>query len=56
MDQELEEFADLIQAADRIVLFTGAGISTEFGHPGFSQPGRDLDQTNANRLLRFHAV
>ena len=39
MDQELRELARLIDAADRIVLFTGAGISTESGIPDFRSPG-----------------
>ncbi len=39
MDRDLEEFARLIAAADRIVLFTGAGISTESGIPDFRSPG-----------------
>jgi NAD-dependent deacetylase len=39
MQQDLEEFIRLIDAADRIVLFTGAGISTESGIPDFRSPG-----------------
>jgi NAD-dependent protein deacetylase/lipoamidase len=39
MDQDIKEFASLIEAADRIVLFTGAGISTESGIPDFRSPG-----------------
>jgi NAD-dependent deacetylase len=39
MDQDLKEFAHLIKSADRIVLFTGAGISTESGIPDFRSPG-----------------
>ncbi len=39
MDQDLRTFVDLIAAADRIVLFTGAGISTESGIPDFRSPG-----------------
>src|ERR1700679_3514652 len=39
MDQDLKDFASLIDAADRIVLFTGAGISTESGIPDFRSPG-----------------
>jgi NAD-dependent deacetylase len=39
MDQYLKEFAGLLAAADRIVLFTGAGISTESGIPDFRSPG-----------------
>ena len=39
MDQYLKELARLIEAADRVVLFTGAGISTESGIPDFRSPG-----------------
>ena len=39
MDQELRQLAHLIEAAERIVLFTGAGISTESGIPDFRSPG-----------------
>ena len=39
MDQELRQLADLIDAAARIALFTGAGISTESGIPDFRSPG-----------------
>ena len=38
-DADLEEFASLIDAADRVVVFTGAGISTESGIPDFRSPG-----------------
>jgi NAD-dependent deacetylase len=39
MDRDLREFARLIDAADRVLLFTGAGISTESGIPDFRSPG-----------------
>jgi NAD-dependent deacetylase len=39
MDQDLSELVRLIDAADRTVLFTGAGISTESGIPDFRSPG-----------------
>jgi NAD-dependent deacetylase len=38
-DPDLSHFARLIDAADRIVVFTGAGISTESGIPDFRSPG-----------------
>jgi NAD-dependent deacetylase len=38
-DADLEEFASLIDAAERVVVFTGAGISTESGIPDFRSPG-----------------
>ena len=39
LDAELTEFSRMIEAARRIVLFTGAGISTESGIPDFRSPG-----------------
>jgi NAD-dependent deacetylase len=39
MDQDVEALRNLIDEADRIVLFTGAGISTESGIPDFRSPG-----------------
>jgi NAD-dependent deacetylase len=35
----LEEFAERIRGSDEIVVFTGAGISTESGIPDFRSPG-----------------
>ncbi|GGB73601.1 MULTISPECIES: SIR2 family NAD-dependent protein deacylase [Henriciella] len=34
-----KQLADLIRAADRVLVFTGAGISTESGIPDFRSPG-----------------
>ncbi|HYZ21208.1 MAG TPA: Sir2 family NAD-dependent protein deacetylase [Rhodopila sp.] len=39
MDQALRELGLMIEDAERIVLFTGAGISTESGIPDFRSPG-----------------
>jgi NAD-dependent deacetylase len=39
MDAELRELARMIDNADRVALFTGAGISTESGIPDFRSPG-----------------
>ena len=39
MLDDLEELSRLIDTADRVVLFTGAGISTESGIPDFRSPG-----------------
>lgn len=41
-DRELETFRAMIGAAQRIVVFTGAGISTESGIPDFRSPGTGL--------------
>jgi NAD-dependent deacetylase len=39
MDTLIEQVADLIIGADKVVVFTGAGISTESGIPDFRSPG-----------------
>src|SRR5437868_11995005 len=39
IDQEIAELARLIARARRVVVFTGAGISTESGIPDFRSPG-----------------
>lgn len=39
---ELETFRSMIDAARRVVVFTGAGISTESGIPDFRSPGTGL--------------
>lgn len=38
LDELIEELADLIVGAERVVAFTGAGISTESGIPDFRGP------------------
>ena len=40
--KDVEALARLIDAAERIVFFTGAGISTESGIPDFRSPGTGL--------------
>ena len=39
MDADTAELRRLIEEASRIVVFTGAGISTESGIPDFRSPG-----------------
>lgn len=39
MTTEIERLARLIEESERIVVFTGAGISTESGIPDFRSPG-----------------
>ena len=39
VDTDLDDFAQLIDAAQRVVIFTGAGLSTESGIPDFRSPG-----------------
>ena len=41
-DQDLERFTEMVDAAQSIVFFTGAGISTESGIPDFRSPGTGL--------------
>ena len=36
---EAERLREMVDAAQRIVAFTGAGISTESGIPDFRSPG-----------------
>lgn len=38
-DAALRSFAELVEESQRIVIFTGAGISTESGIPDFRSPG-----------------
>ena len=40
--QDVEALARLVDGAERIVFFTGAGISTESGIPDFRSPGTGL--------------
>ena len=54
-DPDIAELAHLIDEARRAVVFTGAGISTEFGHSRFPQPRRHLDQNGADRFSDFIA-
>ena len=50
---DIAELRRMIDEAQRIVIFTGAGISTESGHSRFPQSRRHLDQDAADRFLRF---
>ena len=43
-DPETAHFRELLEAAHRIVFFTGAGISTESGIPDFRSPGGVWDR------------
>lgn len=50
MPAELEAFAELIENSRSIVIFTGAGISTESGIPDFRSPGGLWEK---NRPIEF---
>jgi len=39
LEKRIEEAADLVIESERIVVFTGAGVSTESGIPDFRSPG-----------------
>jgi len=39
LEQQIEEVADLVAKSDKIIVFTGAGVSTESGIPDFRSPG-----------------
>lgn len=50
VDEEIRKAARLIHDAERIVVFTGAGISTESGIPDFRSPGGIWSRYNADDL------
>ncbi|MEL0016379.1 MAG: Sir2 family NAD-dependent protein deacetylase, partial [Rhodospirillales bacterium] len=41
---KVDRLRELISAANRIVIFTGAGVSTESGIPDFRSPGGVWDR------------
>ena len=47
---KIEEVADIIAQSKKIVIFTGAGISTESGIPDFRSPGGIWDRFDPNEL------
>ena len=42
LDARIEAAAEMIVASRRLVVFTGAGVSTESGIPDFRGPGGDM--------------
>ncbi len=54
-DTELERLSDLLAAAQRVVVFTGAGISTESGIPDFRSPGGIWDKFRPIDFREFMA-
>ncbi|HCD27754.1 MAG TPA: NAD-dependent deacetylase, partial [Gammaproteobacteria bacterium] len=41
-EPQTKQLSELLEAANKIVFFTGAGISTESGIPDFRSPGTGL--------------
>ncbi len=44
MDEGIQALANLLRAATRVLVFTGAGVSTESGIPDFRSPGGIWDR------------
>ena len=61
MDEKIKKASDMIAKAKRVVVFTGAGISTESGIPDFRGPGGlwtkyDPDDFTIDKFLGSHAT
>jgi len=61
MDENINQVADMIAKAKKVVVFTGAGISTESGIPDFRGPGGlwtkyDPDDFTIDKFLGSHAT
>lgn len=54
--KHVEEIAQLVRNANRIVAFTGAGISTESGIPDFRSAGGVIDQLTNRRFTGEEAL
>jgi len=59
MSEETEKLAQLITGSERIIVFTGAGVSTESGIPDFRGPGGlwtkyDPEDFTIHRFLSSH--
>lgn len=50
MKEEIEQLAELVSGARRLVAFTGAGVSTESGIPDFRSPGGIWDRFDPNEF------
>lgn len=50
MEAELARVADLVCSSQRLVVFTGAGVSTESGIPDFRSPGGIWDRFDPNEF------
>jgi NAD-dependent deacetylase len=61
MDEKINKVANMIAKAKKVVVFTGAGISTESGIPDFRGPGGlwtkyDPDDFTIDKFLGSHAT
>jgi len=61
MDEKIKKAADMITKAKNVVVFTGAGISTESGIPDFRGPGGlwtkyDPDDFTIDKFLGSHTT
>ena len=61
MDEKINQVVDMIAKAKKVVVFTGAGISTESGIPDFRGPGGlwtkyDPDDFTIDKFLGSHAT
>ncbi|MEN6622458.1 MAG: Sir2 family NAD-dependent protein deacetylase, partial [Smithella sp.] len=57
MEKKITKVAQMIAAARKVVIFTGAGVSTESGIPDFRSPGGlwtrfDPDDFTIDKYLR----
>ncbi len=50
MSENVDKLASLIQQSQRIVVFSGAGISTESGIPDFRGPGGVWEKYDPNEF------
>ena len=48
--EPVDQTADWIRQSQRLVVFTGAGLSTESGIPDFRSPGRGLEPVRPGRF------
>ena len=53
-DSQVEKLAELIVSSNKIVVFTGAGISTESGIPDFRSPGGIWSKYDPNLFTIHH--
>ncbi|KJE90862.1 hypothetical protein CAOG_008579 [Capsaspora owczarzaki ATCC 30864] len=52
-DEQIQQLAEFIEQAPKIVVLTGAGISTESGVPDYRSPGVGLYVTSSHKPTQF---